>query len=360
VFDPRDPRSIPLMANLASKPIVILGNGPQIDRMQAAFWDRLNKIQAQADSELVVVGINRIGVAEACLKHRYKPDFLATVDQPMFRQKTKRDVLAEDSAKAAERQRQKNEMSVLKRTNPKAYEIWEASQAQVERLEEAQRVAGGAKAEQVMHPVTDAFLRSFVTCAGVSVRIVSQQATFFLKPNFIPGKDIVLNLDSSISGPPDRARMLFTTADWVVNWFARMGARQFYLYGVSMAEGGHCKVQGLTEDDDYSWSVPGRQSTCFKAWDTLKDEFPGLKLYNCDRKALFVKNGTMEYGTPPQLDHAHALLSDEECIARANAVIGAAAQIAPGLMEQIKRAKEESEIAKLRAQMEADKLRAAV
>src|SRR5574343_1948254 len=265
MFDPRGPRSIPPMANLASKPVVILGNGPQIDRLQASFWDRLNRIQAQADSEATVVGINRIGVAEACLKHRYKPDLLATVDQPMFRPKTRAGSLAEDAARANERARQEREMAVLKRTNPKAYEIWEASQAKLAGLEAAQNAAAGVKVEQVLHPVTDAFLRSFITCAGVSVRVVSQQATFFLKPNFIPGKDIILNLDSSTNGPPDRARMLFTTADWIVNWFSRMGARQFYFYGVSMAEGGHCKVQGLTEDDDYSWSEPGRQNVCFKA-----------------------------------------------------------------------------------------------
>ena len=361
MFDPRDPRSIPQMALLATKPVIILGNDPGIDRLQARFWDRLNAIQAQADSEVLVVGVNRIGIAEACLKHKYKPDVLATVDRPFFRPKTVRDQRVEDIQKATARADEERQMAVLKRTNPKAYEIWEATQAKVAQMEAAASAAQGVKVEQVPTAVTDAFARSFHTCAGASVRVVSQQATWYLQPNFIPGKDIVLNLDQSLTGPADRARMLFTTSDWIVNWMARIGCREFYFYGTSMREPGHCKCLGLTEDDDYSWSEPKRQDTCFGAWDHLKDGFPGLKLYNCDPKSSFVKRGVMEYRTPTQIDPSYQLMSDAETTARAEAITSYAAQtMAPAVVAQMKRAREDSEIAKLRAQMEADKLRAAV
>ncbi len=364
MLDPRNPSSIPHMINLASKPIVILGNGPQIDRMQAAFWDRLNKIQAQADSELVVVGINRIGVADACLKHRYKPDVLATVDKPMLRVKGPKDITAEHAARAKQRDEEERTMAPLKRTNPKAYEQWEATRNQLfdmEMKEDAKRV--GATPEYVLTPTSDAFMRSFATCAGVSIRVVSPQAIEFLKPQRVPDKDVIVNMDTSLTGPPDRAKMLFTTADWVTNWFARIGCRTFYYYGVSMRDGGHCKCLGLDQkaDDDYSWTVPGRQHTCFKAWDALRDAFPGLKLYNCDRRSLFVENETMEYGTPPQIDPSYRLLTDDECMARARAVIAdASSGLAAAMDEQVKKAREVAEIAKLRARMEADRVRVAV
>ena len=361
MFDPRDPRSIPLMALLATKPILILGNDPGLDRLQAKFWDRLNAIQAQADSELVVVGVNRIGIAEACLKHKYRPDVLATVDHPVFRSKTQKDFIAEDASVASARKAEKQTMAPLKRTNPKAYEQWEATRNRLADMEVKDRAArAGGKIEQVPTPVTNAFARSFSTCAGVSARVVSQQATWYLQPNVIPGKDIVLNLDTSLTGPPDRAKMLFTTSDWVVNWLARMGCSNFYLMASSMTEPGHCKCLGLTEDDDYSWSEPKRQSICFSAWDRIRDGFPGVKLYNCDPKSSFVKKGVMEYRVPEQLSPEYKLLSDEETMARSQAVMGHACRAMGPLVEQMKKAREESEIAKLRAQMEADKLRAAV
>jgi hypothetical protein len=349
------------MANLASKPIVILGNGTQIDRLQASFWDRLNAIQAQADSELLVVGVNRIGIAEACLKHRYKPDAIATVDKPFFRPKTAADTTAEMTARARAMAEEDRTMLPLKRTNPKAYEQWEATRNQLFDMQMKEQAAKqGAKVEQVPTPVTDAFARSFSTLAGVSTRIVSQQAQWYLQPAPVPHKDIVLNLDTSVNGPPDRAKMLFTTADWIVNWFSRMGAREFYFYGVSMRDGGHCKCISLKEDDDYSWSEPGRQHTCFKAWDTLRDTFMGLKLYNCDRKSLFVENGTMEYKTPAQLNPEYKLMSDAECIARRDVIMRTAVESVDTseLVAKMKQAKEDAEIAKLRAQMEAAKARA--
>lgn len=361
MLNPRDPRSIPYMINLASKPIVILGNGPQIDRLQASFWDRLNKIQAQADSEVIVVGVNRIGIAEACLKHRYKPDVLATVDRPMTRVKTPADMNAEHAERARQRAEEERTMAPLKRTNPKAYEQWEATRNQLFDMElRTQAERKGLKVERVPTPTCDAFMRSFHTCAGVSIRVVSQQAVEFLVPQRIPDKDVILNMDTSLAGPSDRAKMLFTTADWITNWFARIGCRTFYFYGVSMRDGAHCKCMGLTEDDDYSWTEPGRQATCFKAWDMLRDAFPGMKLYNCDRKSLFVENGTMEYATPPQLDPSYRLLTDEECMARAHAVVSeASAQVAGQLESQMKKARDDAELAKLREQMAADsKLRA--
>jgi hypothetical protein len=359
MFDPRDPRSIPQMVLTATKPIIILGNGPQIDRMQASFWDRLNAIQQQADSEVVVVGVNRIGIAEACLKHRYKPDIIATVDRPMFRLKTPKDVSAEHAARAAARMEEERTMAPLKRSNPKAYEQWEATRNRLADMELKEVAAKqGVQAEQIPTPVTDAFARSFSSCAGVSDRIVSQQATWFLQPNHIPGRDIVLNLDTSIAGPPDRAKMLFTTADWIVNWFSRFGCREFYFYGVSMREGGHCKTHGLVEDDDYSWSEPGRQHICFKAWDALKDSFPGLRLHNCDRKALFVEKGVMDFQLPSQLDPSYKLLPDSETSARAQAIMGQVAQdVSQKMAVQMKRAKEEAQLTQIKAQMEADKAR---
>jgi hypothetical protein len=212
----------------------------------------------------------------------------------------------------------------------------------------------GGKAEQIPTEVTAAFARSFQACAGVSKRVVSQQATWFLQPSAIPS-DLVLNLDTSLTGPPDRAMMQFTTSDWLVNWFCRIGCRRFYFYGMSMRDGMHCKTMGLTEDDDYSWTEPKRQSICFKTWERLRDAFPGVQFFNCDRKSLFVERGHMEYGTPPELDPHYKLMTDEECIAKRDMILGVATiQMAP----MIKKAKEDAEIARLKAQIDADKQKA--
>ena len=351
-----DPRKIIDMAAIAHRPVVILGNGPQIDRLQAGFWDRLNQIQDRDYPELIVAGVNRIGIADACLKHKYKPDFLATVDKPFYRQKTIKDQSAEQARKDAEHKQEEREMSALKRTNPKAYEIWEASRNRLRDMEAKEAIErSGGKAEMVPTDVTDAFARSFVTCAGVSRRVVSQQATWFLQPAPVPDLDIVLNLDTSLNGAPNRAKMQFTTSDWLVNWFSRMGCREFYFYGTSMRDGMHCKTLGLTEDDDYSWTEPKRQATCFRCWENLKEAFPGLKLYNCDRKALFVEKGVMEFKTPPQLDASYALKSDTECTAELGAVRAEATRV----FEPIFKAKrEQEELARIKAQMEADQKRA--
>ncbi len=351
-----DPRNIPALAVIATKPVIILGNGPQIDRLQASFWDRLNKIQLQADSQVIVAGVNRIGIAEACLKNRYKPDIIATVDRPFFRTKTSKDMTQEQAARAMERARKLREMAPFKVSHPKIYEDWEADQNRLADMEARQDAAKGAgKAEEVPTDVTAAFARSFAACAGVSKRVVSAQATWFLQPSMLPS-DVVLNLDTSLTGPPDRAKMQFTTSDWLVNWFARIGCRKFYFYGMSMRDGLHCKTHGLVEDDDYSWTEPHRQSICFKTWDILRDGFPGIQFFNCDRKSLFVERGVMQYGTPPELDPAFALMSDAECIARRDAIMTIAArEVEPA----IRRAKEEAELARLQKLMEADKAKAA-
>ena len=354
MFDPTDPRNIPHLANIASKPVVILCNGPQIDRLQAQFWDRLNAIQQQADSELIVAGVNRIGIAESCLKNRYKPDVVALVDKPFFRTKGPKDLDAESAQRARERAEEARAMAVLKSTAPKQYEIWEAAQKRISDMESAQAAAKiGSKAEQIPTETTMAFLRSMTTVAGVSERVVSNQAVWYLQPQ-IPNKDVVLNMDQSIRGPANRAKMLFTTADWLVNWLSRIGCREFYFYGMSMKDGRHCKTQGLVEDDDYSWTEPSRQKTCFNAWNALRDAFPGLKLYNCDRKSLFVEKGEMEFKIPPQLDPSYKLLSDSDCIARRDQLMAFAAREAEPAIKQMV---ETAAIAKLRAQMEADKAR---
>lgn len=346
-----DPRNIPSLAVIATKPVIILGNGPQIDRMQASFWDRLNAIQLQADSEVIVAGVNRIGIADACLKNRYKPDILATVDRPFFRTKTSKDLTAEQVAKANERQRKLREMAPLKVTHPKIYEEWEADHNKLVDMEAKEAAtANGGKPEQVPTDVTAAFARSFQSVAGVSKRVVSQQATWFLQPAPLPS-DLVLNLDTSITGPPDRAKMQFTTSDWLVNWFARIGCRRFYFYGMSMREGAHCKTHGLIEDDDYSWTEPKRQSICFKTWDVLRDSFPGIQFFNCDRKSLFVEKRVMEYGTTEQLDSNYQLMPDADCLARRDAIMQTAMQaVAP----MIKKANEDAQIAQLKAKMAAD------
>jgi hypothetical protein len=146
--------------------------------------------------------------------------------------------------------------------------------------------------------------------------------------------------------------MLFTTADWLTNWLARLGCREFYFYGMSMRDGRHCKTHGLKEDDDYSWTEPKRQQICFAAWRTLRDAFPGLKLYNCDRHSLFVEKGEMEFKTPPQLEDGYKLMSDEECIEKRDSIIAAAKEMSAPLL---KRLAEDAQIAKLKALMEADK-----
>jgi hypothetical protein len=346
-----DPRSIPALAVIATKPVIILGNGPQIDRLQASFWDRLNAIQLQSDSEVIVAGVNRIGIAEACLKNRYKPDILATVDKPFFRTKTSKDVSAEQMSRNIERARKLKEMAPLKVSHPKIYEDWEADQNRLMDLETRAEVErNGGKAEQVPTDTTAAFARSFQAAAGVSRRVVSQQAVWFLQPSPMPN-DIVLNLDTSMTGPPDRAKMQFTTSDWLVNWFARIGVTRFYFYGMSMREGAHCKTHGLVEDDDYSWTEPKRQATCFKTWDIMREHFPGIQLFNCDRKSLFVEKRVMEYGTPEQLDLNYKLMPDAECNAKRDAIMNLAASV---LLPQIKKVNEDAEIARLKAQMAAD------
>lgn len=354
MLNPSDPNFIIQSSVIATKPIVILCNGPQIDRLQAKFWERLNKIQAQAESEVLVVGVNRIGIAEACLKHNYKPDVMATVDAPRFRYRTKEDDTAEGLARAAMRRDEEKRMAGLKKLDPGMYETWAATRQQRDDLE-----AQKAKAQQIPDDTTNAFARSMATVAGVSTRIVSQQAVWYLQPNRIPEKDRVLNLDTSTVGPPDRARMLFTTADWITNWFARLGCREFYFYGMSMKDGRHCKCKDFADPDDYSWADTQRWKNCFAAWNHLRDSFPGMHLYNCDRHSLFVEKGEQEFKTPPQLDDNYKLLPDDECIAKRDAIMRyAASAVAPALQEQMKRAKEDAAIAKLRAQMEQDRARA--
>ena len=231
-------------------------------------------------------------------------------------------------------------MAELKAIDPSLYEQWEATRDERDRLSASSK--GGA-VEQIPTPVTDAFRRSMATVAGVSVRVVSPQATWYLQPSQMP-LDVILNMDDQTAGPADRARMLFTTADWIVNWLCRIGCREFYFYGVSMADGRHCKTQHLIEDDDYSWAVPSRHKNCFAAWNTLRDAFPGLKLYNCDRHSLFVEKGEWEFKTPAQLEPNYTLLSDAECISRRDAVMAEALRIARPVIE----------MAKIQAQMRAD------
>jgi len=357
MFNPTDPRNIPHFANLCRKPIVILGNGPQIDRLQARFWDRLNKIQQQADSELVVVGVNRIGISVACRKHAYKPDALAIIDKPQTRLKTNKDRNAESAAKAAEREQEARQMRAIKHTMPKQYEIWEATQAALAESEARAQLGSGGKVERVPTDITNAFMRSMSNVAGVSKRIASVQARGYLVPEVLP-TDVVLNMDENLKGPANRAHMIFTTADWLVNWFGRLGAREFYFYGVSMSDGGHCKCEGLPDDkdDDYSWEVESRHKVAFHAFRKQREVFPGLKLYNCDRKSLFVLKDEMEFGTPPQLSESYTLKSDAECIQERDAVMQQACEMAAPM---IKKAKENAAIAALKKEMAADAKKAA-
>jgi hypothetical protein len=60
----------------------------------------------------------------------------------------------------------------------------------------------------------------------------------------------------------------------------------------------------------------------------------------------------MEFKTPPQLEDGYKLMSDEECIRKRDAIIASATELAAPLL---KRLAEDAQIAKLKAQMEADK-----
>ena len=140
----------------------------------------------------------------------------------------------------------------------------------------------------------DALRDGLARIEGRSWRLTSTEKNTDLYPH-----DQKLDAADETLGLPTAVRMVHGSTDAAANYLCRLGVREIYVFGVEMTSNEHCKLSPPIKDFDAPWLTNQTWiEQALRAWEILRDEVPGLKLYCGCRDSLLVSRGVLDYRVP--------------------------------------------------------------